>query len=85
MAGGTPLPDKKSIGGQAHRLALLRERLPGVLDALRRVEAGRRHAEPADALDALACLQTALRVRSGSYEQLGGDPDATGLSMRIVF
>ena len=85
MAGGRVPADKKSIAGQADRLALLQDRLPGVLDAMRGLAVGRRHAEPADALDALACLQTARRIRAGDHETLGGGTDALGIPMRIVF
>ena len=85
MAGGEVLDDKKSIGGQARRLSLLCERLPAVLDALCGVAVGRRSAELADALDALACLETARRIRAGVHEALGGEEDARGLRMRTVF
>ena len=85
MTGGRVLAEKKSVAGQADRLALLYDRFPGVLDALRRFGVGRRQAELADALDALACLETARRIRNGRHEQLGGEPDAVGLRMRIVF
>jgi hypothetical protein len=65
---------------------VLTRRFPGVLDALAGFDPGRREAEPADALDALAALHGALRVRAGEHEQLGGDEtDAAGLVMRIVF
>nr|WP_246852079.1 DUF429 domain-containing protein [Patulibacter sp. SYSU D01012] len=85
LAGGPPLPDKRSIGGLAARLALLGARFPGVLDALRAVDAGSRAADPTDALDALAALHTALRVRAGAHVTLGdGAADAAGLPMRIV-
>lgn len=39
----------------------------------------------ADALDALVSLNTALRVRAGDYEQLGGETNSAGLMMRMVF
>jgi predicted RNase H-like nuclease len=85
LAGGRVLRDKKSVGGQAERLRLVSARFPGVLDALAAFAPGRRAAEPADALDALAVLAGALRIRAGEHEQLGGEPDALGLAMRIVF
>lgn len=85
MAGGVVLADKRSVAGQGERLALLHDRFPGVLDALRGLAVGRRQAELDDALDALACLETARRIRAGTHEQLGGEPDAIGLRMRIVF
>lgn len=85
LAGGKVLRDKKSVGGQAERLRLLCDRFPGVFDALLAFEPGGRAAETADALDALVALDTALRVRAGRHEQLGGERDATGLIMRMVF
>jgi len=39
----------------------------------------------ADALDALVCLDSALRVAAEDYEELGGETDSTGLIMRMVF
>ena len=84
MAGGRVLSDKKSVGGQAARLALLGERLPDVLDALERVTVGRRRVELADALDTLACLVTSWRIRAGIHEVAGGELDARGLRMRIA-
>jgi predicted RNase H-like nuclease len=85
LAEGKRLRDKKSVGGQAERLRLLLDRFPAVLDTLVAFEPGGRSAETADALDALAALDSALRVRAGDYEELGGETDATGLVMRIVF
>ncbi len=85
LAEGKVLPDKKSVAGQAERLALLTDRFPGVLDALLNVPAGNRQAELADALDALVSLDTALHVRAGDYEELGGQIDDAGLIMRMVF
>jgi predicted RNase H-like nuclease len=79
------LPNKKSVAGQAERLALLIERFPGVLDALRSLSAGSREARLADALDALVGLDTALRIRTGDCTTLGGETDAAGLIMRMVF
>jgi predicted RNase H-like nuclease len=79
------LPDKKSVAGQAERLALLSERFPGVPHALQTFPEGSRRAVLADALDALVCLDTALRVRAGDSKVLGGEQDAAGLVMRMVF
>lgn len=42
-------------------------------------------AELADALDALVSLDTALRVCAKDYERLGGETDAEGLVMRMMF
>jgi predicted RNase H-like nuclease len=85
LAEGRLLRDKKSVGGQAERLRLLGDRYPGVLDALVAFESNGRAAETADALDALVALDTALHVRADDYEELGGETDATGLVMRMVF
>jgi hypothetical protein len=79
------LADKKSVCGQADRLALLTDRFPEVLEALAALQAGSRQAELADALDALVSLDTALHVRADDYEQRGGETDARGLVMRMVF
>lgn len=79
------LPDKKSVAGQARRLRHLTERFPRVLDTLAGLDATGRAVETADALDALAALHTALRLRAGQHVELGGEPDATGLTMRMVF
>lgn len=85
LAEGRVLPDKKSVRGQADRLTLLCDHFPGVLDALRAFPGTRREAETADALDALVCLDSALHVRAGDYEEFGGDTDAAGLRIRMVF
>ena len=85
LAAGEVLRDKKSVAGQAERLALLSERFPGVLEALQQLPAGSRQAELADALDVLASLYTALRIRANDFNQLGGETDAAGLVMRMVF
>lgn len=78
---GHVLPDKKSVSGQAQRLEHLAGRFPGVLAALRALDAGSRRAEFADAL---ACLHTALRIRAGDHEVLGGGKDVEGLVMRMA-
>jgi predicted RNase H-like nuclease len=85
LAGEQVLPDKKSVSGQAQRLALLVNQFPNVSNALQAFSEGSRQAELADALDALICLSTALRVRADEYEILGGETDDVGLSMRIVY
>jgi hypothetical protein len=56
-----------------------------VLDALAGFVPGSRAGQMSDALDGLVALDTALHVRAGDYEELGGQPDTTGLVMRIVF
>jgi predicted RNase H-like nuclease len=85
LADGNALRDKKSVGGQAARLEMVSRRLPGVLDELVAFDAGSREAGMADALDALAALVTALQVRAGDFEELGGETDAAGLVMRMAF
>lgn len=79
------LRDKKSVGGQAERLRLLCDRFPRVLDALEAFAPGGRVVDTADALDALVALDTALHVLDDDYAELGGEQDATGLIMRMVF
>lgn len=86
LAGDRVLPDKKSVAGHAERVRALLPRLPDLLDALAGFAAPRRAAEPADALDACGVLVTALRVARGeAVTTLGGESDADGIAMRIVF
>jgi len=85
LAEGSVLRDKRSVGGQARRLQLLTRRFPRVLDVLTTVDAVGREAELTDALDALVALDSALHVRADDYEELGGETDAAGLVMRMVF
>jgi predicted RNase H-like nuclease len=85
LAEGKVLPDKRSITGHAQRLRLLTARFPGVLDALAGSSHGAKAADTTDALDALVALDTALHVRAGDYEELGGELDDSGLVMRMVF
>jgi hypothetical protein len=51
----------------------------------RRRAGGIRQVQMTDALDAFVALYTALHVRAGDYEELGGEKDSTGLVMRMVF
>jgi predicted RNase H-like nuclease len=85
LAAGKVLRDKKSIGGHAERLRLMCDRFPHVLDALEAFAPSGRVADTSDALDALVALDTALHVLDDDYEELGGEKDATGLIMRMVF
>src|SRR3954453_4052446 len=85
LAPGKVLRDKKSVGRQARRLRLLCDRFPHVLDALEAFAPSGRVADTADALDAVVALDTALHVLDDDYEELGGEKDATGLIMRMVF
>ncbi|MCP9489238.1 MAG: DUF429 domain-containing protein [Solirubrobacteraceae bacterium MAG38_C4-C5] len=84
LADGEILRGKKSVSGQAKRLQLLCDRFPGLLDKLVAFGPDGRSVETGDALDALAALNTALRVRRGAHEELGGETDDTGLIMRMV-
>ncbi|HEX8105289.1 MAG TPA: DUF429 domain-containing protein [Solirubrobacteraceae bacterium] len=78
------LAPKKSVAGGARRVALVVERFPRALDIMAGFGAPGR-AELVDALDALVCLHTALRVRTGDHVTLGdGRRDAHGLPMRMV-
>jgi predicted RNase H-like nuclease len=78
-AGRLPLATKKSAAGALQRIALLEEllddSLPVDVPAIATLD---------DALDAAACAFVALRWARGEAEVLGGDPDATGIPMRIV-
>ena len=85
MPDGRVLPSKTSVAGAAERLALASKRFPNVLEALMKFEASNKQAELSDALDALACLDSALHVLADDYEEFGGELDATGLAMRMVF
>lgn len=84
------LPSKTSVAGQLRRLALMRERFPAVEATLLAFEPGGTAANLDDALDALACLHTALALRSGTPAYGFGDisdprdVDARGLVMRVV-
>lgn len=82
---GRVLPSKTSVAGAAERLTLLCKRFPNVLDALIAFDAPNKQAQLSDALDALVCLDTALHVRADDFEEFGGELDATGLAMRMVF
>ena len=85
LTGGKVLVPRKGVSGQTERLRLLCDRFPGVLDALRSLPDSSKKAELADALDALVRLDTALRVCAKDYERLGGETDAEGLVIRMMF
>jgi predicted RNase H-like nuclease len=76
LGGAGPLPSKKTPGGRAARLALLRSWLPDLCD----VPAGD------DGLDALAVAWSARRWLDGRARTLPDDPpyDERGRPMRIV-
>ncbi len=82
MGGGPGLPAKRTADGLAIRRRLLATRWPDVEAML--------PARPArvpedDALDALACAWSALRIAGGQHVTLGdGARDPRGLPMRIV-
>jgi predicted RNase H-like nuclease len=81
--GGVPMAAaKKTEAGARQRAALVEAWLPGsaaaIRDSLRRSVAA-----DDDILDALACLWSAARLLRGEALTLGGDPDGTGLPMRI--
>ena len=75
---GQVLPRKRSAPGALLRLRAL-EQAFGPVPADAPAGAGLD-----DALDALAAAWTARRWLAGSAEVLGGEPDATGVPMRIV-
>jgi predicted RNase H-like nuclease len=82
MGGGPGLPGKRTPAGGAVRRALLAATWPEV-DAML---SGRPPRVPLDdALDALACAWSALRIAGGRQVTLGdGARDPRGLPMRIV-
>lgn len=85
MAEGQPLDAKRSPRGQAHRMRLLDPYVPDMLEALGRMPVTGDQADMTDALDALAALWTAIRVRRGESEPVGDvEQDSTGLLMRMV-
>lgn len=73
---GSPLAGKRTAEGVEQRLAALQRWLPGVREL--DLPTGDDH------VDALAAAWSAHRWATGTAEVLGGDPDATGLPMRIV-
>ena len=78
-AGRVDLAPKRSARGALQRIALLEQALDqdlplDVPDV----------AQLDDALDAVACAVTAVRWARREAEVLGGEPDATGVPMRIV-
>lgn len=85
---GGPLPHaKRTPEGVALRRRLVARALPGALRALDRFLAATRRADVRedDALDALALLTTAERIRAGVAERLPARPprDTRGLRMEI--
>lgn len=82
MGGVTDLPPKRLVAGRQVRLEILRSWLP---DPVATVAAAPRPAKPDDAIDALACAWSALRVVAGTAE-VHGDPgfrDSGGLQALI--
>ncbi|SBO42144.1 DUF429 domain-containing protein [Cyanobium sp. NIES-981] len=81
--GGVPMAEaKKTAAGASQRGALVEAWLPGAAAAIR-ASLRRGLVADDDILDALACLWSAGRLRRGEALTLGGDPDRTGLPMRI--
>ncbi|WP_083782544.1 DUF429 domain-containing protein [Cyanobium sp. PCC 7001] len=81
--GGVPMAAaKKTAAGARQRGSLVESWLPGAVEAIR-ASLRRSLVADDDILDALACLWSAARLRSGEALTLGGDPDPTGLPMRI--
>lgn len=76
---GIELPRKKSAKGALDRIDVLAA--AGLSD----VRAAPEEAGLDDALDAMACAWTAARWVAGTAQTLGGEPDALGLPMRIVY
>jgi predicted RNase H-like nuclease len=81
---GGPLDEKRSAHGQLHRLELVAREFDDATKAIREARVPARAAGLDDVLDAYAALHTALVVRAGEQEELGGDRDACGLSMRMA-
>jgi len=78
MSGGPGLPGKRTAEGAAARRALLARVWPALGELPPRVPEN-------DALDALACAWSALRIARGEHRTLGdGTRDERGLPMRIV-
>ena len=75
---GRPLARKTSPAGVLARVQLLVAAFGPLPEQVPR------EARLDDALDALVCAWTALRWLRGEAEVLGGEPDGTGLPMRIV-
>jgi predicted RNase H-like nuclease len=85
IADGSALDNKKTVVGQAARMALVAVEFR---DAWERIAAATFRAKDAkrdDILDAYAACHSSLRVAAGDYEELGGETDALGLVMRMVF
>jgi predicted RNase H-like nuclease len=81
MAGAPMAHPKRTAAGRTERLDALRAVLAGMdVQASSPLFA----AYPDDLLDAFACAWSATRLLAGEATVLGGDPDSTGLPMRIV-
>lgn len=83
LHGGRPLPPKRSVEGRALRLRLVAPVLGPEADLV--VAARGARVPLVDVLDAAALVATARRLVAGSAELLGGEPDPTGLPMRIAW
>ena len=86
IADGRVLEDKKTTHGQGDRLRLIHQEFPGALDAIAETPLGpKEDVNLTDVLDAYAAASSALHVAADDYEELGGETDALGLIMRMVF
>jgi predicted RNase H-like nuclease len=73
---------KKTAAGASQRRSLVEAEFPGLALNIRAQWPSRLLAND-DILDALACLWSARRLHQGMALRLGGELDATGLSMAI--
>jgi predicted RNase H-like nuclease len=84
LAGGRVLDAKTTPQGRAQRRELVVDKFPDARDVIGRTKLRAGDADVIDILDAYAALASALRVARGDHQVLGGEPDASGLAMRIV-
>jgi predicted RNase H-like nuclease len=81
--GGVPMGEaKKTAAGASQRRIMVEAEFPGLALNIRAQWPSRLLAND-DILDALACLWSARRIHQGMALRLGGELDATGLSMSI--
>lgn len=85
IADGRVLDSKKAVGGQADRMALVAAEFPDSWERIAAATFKAKDAKRDDIFDAYAACHSALQVAAGDYEELGGETDACGLIMRMVF
>lgn len=87
LNGRVGLPPKTTVAGQAVRIRLLGARFPTLLDTLASFDAGITTAKLDDALDAFACLHTALSLRpsAGPGSGSGSGPNSGAWSCSPAF